>query len=261
MGGPGRKPALASTGGKPDARRRRTGRRLLLGGVVASLSATALLAIGILLLGELGETEGRILGTTALLAAYGLLGLPAGFLLDQGRLRPLAATVLALAAAGLAAALAAVWSAHPPDALGKALATVTALAAASTQTAALAARRRGRDSASVRRLFAGSTALALALAAMVASAAWAEVGASAFYRVLGALAVLDALAVALQPILALARPGAPVHELRLRTASGETVETSVEAPDFATAAARAIRRLEREGHPVVGVERARPGRR
>lgn len=42
---------------------RRSVRRALLAGIAASLTATALLAVGILLLGHFGETEGRILAT------------------------------------------------------------------------------------------------------------------------------------------------------------------------------------------------------
>ena len=87
------------------ARSPQTARRLVLIGVAVSLCATALLAIGILLFGNFGETEGRILGTTLMLAGYGLVALPAGFLLDQSRHRPLAGAVIALAATGLALAL------------------------------------------------------------------------------------------------------------------------------------------------------------
>ena len=62
-----------------------SGKRALLLAVAACLSVSALLAIGILLVGHFGETEVRILATTALLAGYGLLTLPATILLDQGR--------------------------------------------------------------------------------------------------------------------------------------------------------------------------------
>lgn len=235
-----------------------TGKRILLFAIAASLSATALLAIGILLLGDFGEREGRILATTALLAAYGLLALPAGFLFDQRRLRELGATVLVLASTGFAAAAAAVWTSSPPDELGNTVATITAFAVASTQTAALAARHRAQDPSSVRRLFAASTALALLLAAMLTAGAWAEIDSSAYYRILAAFAVLDVLIVALQPILALMRPVGAAYRLRIFVEPGEVVETTVEAPDLGSAAARAIRTIERSGREVTGLERARP---
>jgi hypothetical protein len=50
-----------------------TGKRLVLLAVAGLLTAAAALAIGILLFGDFGSTEGRILATTALLAGYGLL--------------------------------------------------------------------------------------------------------------------------------------------------------------------------------------------
>lgn len=222
-------------------------RRLVLYGVVASLSATALLAIGILLFGDFGETEGRILSTTALLAGYGLLALPAGFLVDRGRLPALAAAVAALAALGFVLALAVVWSDGASEPLVKALVTVTSFAVAATQTAALSGRRH--------RLFAVSTALVFVLAVLVTAAAWGEIGSSGYYRALGALAVLDVLAVVLQPILGLARPSGRAYRLALVTEPGGRGETTVEAADFAGAVERAVRAAERDGRRVLRVER------
>jgi hypothetical protein len=77
--------------------------------------------------------------------------------------------------------------------------------------------------------------------------------------VLGSVIVLDALAVALQPVLARARPTEQAYPLRLSLAGAEVVERSVPAPDFAAAAAKAIRSEERAGRRVLGVER-RDGR-
>lgn len=233
----------------------RTGRRIVLLAIAASLTATALLAIGILLFGDFGETEGRILATTALLAGYALLALPAGFLFDQSRLLPLAATVVGLAAGGLALALAAVWTSGPSDELGKSLTTVNVFAVAATQTAALAARRRPSDPSSVRGLFAVSCVLAIVLATMAIVATWAELEDPVYFRIFGALAVLDVLLVVLQPVLALARRRGEVHHLRLVVEQGEQIESDVEAVDFATAAARAIRETERDGRRVLRVER------
>lgn len=232
------------------------GKRALLRAIVASLTATALLAIGILLFGHFGETEGRILMTTMLLAGYGLLALPAGFLFDQERLTRLAWTVLALASAGFTFSAALVWSGDdPPEELAKTAGTIAAFAFASTQIAALAARRRERDSRSVQRLFRASTALVLVLALMAAAAAWAEIDSQVYYRTLGAGVVLDVLLVALQPILAVARRVPTAHRVRILVEGGGEVETTVEAPDFASAAAKAISTTERDGSRVLGVSR------
>ena len=60
---------------------------MLLFAVAVLVSAAAALAIAILLFGHFGQTEGRILATTAILAGYGLLTLPAAMLRDQHRRR------------------------------------------------------------------------------------------------------------------------------------------------------------------------------
>ncbi|MGZ4387785.1 MAG: hypothetical protein ACXVZL_00215 [Gaiellaceae bacterium] len=228
-------------------------RRPLLLAVAALLSASALLAVGILLFGHFGETEGRILATTALLAGYGLLAVPAAILFDQERLRALAAAVAALAAVGASLALAAVWGGGDSEPLGKTIGTLTFFLVAATQTAALAARRRGRDPRWVRVLFPCSVGLALAAAGAATGAVWANAG-DAYGRVVGAVVVLDLLAVALQPVLARAQAAPAPIRLSVLVDSGERVDLTVEAPDLAGAAAKAIRQLEREGRRVRGLE-------
>ena len=238
----------------------RSGRHLLLGAVVASLCATAALAIGILLFGEFGATQGRILMSTLLVGAFGLLGVPAAVLVDQGRHRRLALASGALAAAGLLMMLVLIWSGDdPPQPLVKSALSVSALALAAGQIAALAGRRRPTDPSSVRRLYALSTVVVVALAAMVVLALWLEIESLAYYRVLGALAVLDVLLVALQPILAkIHARETTLHTLRLEVEPGGTVELTVAGEDFARAVASAIRQAERRGGRVVSVARIDP---
>jgi hypothetical protein len=237
------------------ARPHRTVRRLLLTAVAISITATGLLAIGILLFGSFGETEGRILGSTMILAGYALLALPAGFLFDQWRHLPLATSVVGLAAAGLSLSLVNVWTGGASSEVGKAVLTVTVFAGAAAQTAALAARRAEGDPTLVRALFPVSCALATVLATMVSVAAWAQFEDALYFRILGALAVLDLLTVALQPVLAAGRSRREVHHLRLVVDRGEEIETDVEAVDFAAAASRAIRDTERSGRRVLRVGR------
>jgi hypothetical protein len=238
---------------------------MLLLGVAGLLSAAALLAIGILLVGRLGETERRILGTTLLLAGYGLMGLPAAILLDQARLARLAGATLGLALVAASLATASVWT-SAGDELGRWVGTATGFALASTQTTALAARRRERDPRVVRRLFALSAALAPAVAAMFTTLLWARIHQEGYARLLGALVVLDLLVVALQPILARARPVEALYRLRIVADPDQTFVMSVEAADLAAAAAKAIRALERDGRHVLRFEvltpsRAAPGAR
>ena len=227
-------------------------KRILLLGVAGLLSATALLAIGILLAGHFGRTQGRILGSTALLAGYGLLALPAVVLLDQGRHRRLALVSASLAAAGAVVALVAIWTDVPT--LGKAVGSVTAFALAGTQISALTARRHDADPAVVGRLFTASCALALVAASCFAVFIWIQPNGSLFPRLFGSLVVLDLLLVALQPILARARPPATVHRFRVVVAGEEPVIVTIEGGDLASAAAKAIRSAERGGGRVVALE-------
>ncbi len=235
-----------------------SGKRILSAAVVGSLCATAALAIAVLLFSEFHRTQGRILGTTALIALAGLLALPAGILLDQRRAARLARVLLTLAVAGSALALVAIWTNNPPDELGKAIVTVVVFALASTLTAALTARRNDRDPPSVRRLFAAAVALALVAASMVALAVWAEVGSELYFRFLGALVVGDALAVALQPILARASRAPTIHRLELLVDPGGERLVEVAAESFAAAAAKAIAAAEHDGANVLRVQRTPP---
>ena len=230
-----------------------TRRRILLFCVAGLLSASALLAIAILLVGRFGSTEGKILGTTALLAGYGLVALPATVLLDQARFRPLALATVLLAGVSAAIALASVWTSSPPDALGNSVGSVTAFALAGAQVSALAARRQRRDPLVVRRLFTVSCGTVLVAASLFAGLIWAQPS-GLYPRLFGALVVLDLLLVALQPILARARPAGTVHRLRIVSSSGEPVDVTIEGGDLASAAAKAIRAAERDGSRVVGIE-------
>jgi hypothetical protein len=231
------------------------GGRIALFAVIGALTLTALLAIAIVLFGRFGQTEGRILGTTMLLALFGLLALPAALLLDQGRMRALAWVVLVLAAAGFTLATTLVWMGDdPPSVVVKLTATVVAFGLASTQTAALAARMRDADPAAVQALYRAATALVLVLAAAGSAAVWAEVEAQAFFRAFAAGAVLDVLLVALQPVLALVRRGEHRYVLHLRLDPPADLEVTVEASRLARAAARAIDSAEAAGSRVVAVE-------
>jgi hypothetical protein len=143
----------------------------------------------------------------------------------------------------------------PPPTLAKTAATLAVFTAASTQVAALLARGRAHDSRTLRQLFAASTALVLGLAAMATVAAWAEIGAQGFYRLLAAGVVLDVLLVVLQPIFALGRQAPDVYRLRLLLEVGDEVETTVAASDFGEAAAKAIHATEHNGTRVRGLSR------
>lgn len=218
--------------------------------VAVLLVVAAALAIGIVLFGDFGSTEGRILATTALLAAYGLAALPAAILRDRRRAEWLAAVVVVLAVAAAAATIATLWAHGTSDDMGKAVGTLNAWLVVSVQLAALTLRRRERDPRTVGLLFVSSSVVVVVLASMLAALLWAEIDSDGYGRAFGALLVFNVLLVALQPILARARPRGTSHRLRISVEPGEPIELTVEAPDLADAAARAIRTVERAGHRV-----------
>jgi hypothetical protein len=231
-----------------------TRKRLLLLAVAALLSAAAALAIGILVFGDFGAIEGRILGTTVAFAGYALLALPAAILQDRRRLPALATLLVSLALIAAALTATVIWSGEPADALGKATGTVNGWLIATVQVAAVALRRREQDPRTVRWLFAASSTVVVVIAALLTLMLWAEIDSESFARMFGALAVLDALLVALQPILARASSTTEPYRLRVLVAPAETVELSVESRDLASAAADAVRVLERDGRQVLRLE-------
>lgn len=236
-----------------------TGRRILLFCVAGLLSASALLAIAILLVGRFGSTEGKILSSTALLAGYGLIALPAVMLFDQGRLRLLGLATASLATVSATLALASVWTPSHPDALGRSMGTATVLALACAQVAILSARRREGDAVVVRRLFRASCGTGVLAAAAASALLWAQPHDGTYPRLFGALIVLDLALVALQPVLARARPAGPVHRLQIVSSVGEPEEVMVEGGDLASAVAKAIRAAERDGRRVVEIDVADGG--
>ena len=228
--------------------------RGLLLAVVVLLTVSALIAIVILLFGSSGAVEGRILRTTALLAAYGVVVLPAMMLLDEGGGRALAPAMFALAAVGAALALIVNWMDDPPLSLGNAAGTVAVAAVAGAQISALAVLRRGADPRIVGLLFVASTILAVAVTGMVAVVIWAEIDNDTAARILTALIVLDVLTAGLQPILARARAAGIEAHLRITTIPGGPQEITVSDRDLASAVATVIRGVEAGGRRVRSVE-------
>jgi hypothetical protein len=211
-----------------------TGKQLLFRVVALSLGATGPLAIAILLFGEFDETAERILATTGALGFFSLLALPAGILLDEGRNRSLAVVTIALAASALVAVLWVIWGGgDETDAGWKVVATLTAFSGALSQISAGTSRRRGGDSRTVTRLYWFSVGAGFALAGLLATAAWGEVDETGYYRLVGALAVADVVALLLQPTLRRlgARDVSPTRLVVLfeRTPSDEALAAALDA--------------------------------
>jgi hypothetical protein len=207
-------------------------RSLLIRLVVAALVATAALAIGVLLFGDFGETEGKVLATTALLAGFGLVSLPAALLFDQQRRVLLAGALVVAAAVAVALTLVGLWGEGDSETYGRAVGSAWIVTLVLVQTAGLTAGR--RRTGTTRRLFAASTAVAVFAGALALVLLWSEAeGWGA--RVLAALVVADLLLVALQPLLARSATAGGAPGVRRVTIEGD--DAAIEAAAAAAAAA------------------------
>lgn len=233
-----------------------SGKQLLVSLTITSLAATAALAIGVLLLGDFGETEGRVLATTLAISVSGLLALPAAVLLEQGRSTVLAGATIALTTASFVTFEYLLWLAEDNENGWKLVGTLAAATAASTQASALTSRTRPGDRQSVRAVYISAIGVVLIVAAMVIVAIWNEIDDGGYYRALAALAVLNVFLIVVQPLLRrLHSEPRGGFRVRIATEQGSIDEFELSGRDFAGAVADAIRKLERDGRRVIRVER------
>jgi hypothetical protein len=178
-------------------------KRFVLGLVAVCLCTCGGLAVLFLLFGSFEGAPWRILTTAVVLGLYSLLALPGATLLDQGRPSLLGWSAILLSVLACLWAFRIVWSGlDDADGSWRLLVTLTACGTAVSQVCATTARRHETDPASVGRLYGMSNLFAYTLAAMVTLAAWDALGVgSLFWRLLGAVAVLDVVSVGLQPVL------------------------------------------------------------
>jgi hypothetical protein len=225
--------------------------KLLLRAVVGALCITAAIAVVILVGGSFNDTSWRILASTSAVSFFGLLAAPAGVLLERGHAVLLARASAALTGISFVLTLVLIWSDWSNE-LGKTWGVLLTLAAAAAQAAAVESRRRDTDSPTISRLVASSMLTGSVLAAMGVLAILTEIGDSEYFRVLGAVAILDVLLIAVVAVLRRgAGPIARTHRVRV---DGRLLE--VPGRDWAAAVATAIRQAEREGSSVRRVERA-----
>jgi hypothetical protein len=227
-------------------------KRTFLRVLVASMLATAGLAIGFLLFADFDERTWKVIGTTALLSGFSLLGLPGAALLDQGRAVALGWANLVLAGVGLTFALILMWSESESDAGWRFLVALVAFCGASAQASGTTARLRTDDPPSVQLLYLVGLAGAVLVASLISIAAWQDVDDEGYYRILGALAVAEVLVVLLQPILRRTGRSAPAPAVPGRFVCILDDGREVDCPDELAAT---IERLERDGAKVVRIER------
>jgi hypothetical protein len=219
--------------------------------VVVGLCLTAAAAITALLSRHLDSTGWRILATTSAISFFGLLSVPVGTLLERGRATTLARMSGGLTLVTFLVTLVVIW-AHWTAGLGKTWGVLMTLATATAQACAVEARRRDNDTPAVKGLAAGSVVTGAVLAALGVVGILGEIDNGGYFRLLGAVAILDVLLIVVAAVLR--RGTGPIRQTHALRVDGRLVE--VAARDFATAAALAIREAERDGTEVRRVERA-----
>jgi hypothetical protein len=234
-------------------------RRFLLLSVVTALSLTALIAITAVLGGAFGDTEWKILATTGGFALASLFAMRGTILIDQGRHRNLGWWVVGLSGLAFLLELKVVWiDTGDSEVTWKALAVTAGFAGALGQIATSLARRRPTDPPSLRPLSWAAGACALTVEALIAYAAIAEVSDGGYYRLLGAVFILDVLLVALEAVVR--RLGAkPVVQAGHAAfvcvlADGRHVQREAREHDLPNAVASALRELAAKGERVRSVE-------
>jgi len=234
-------------------------RRLLLVATVSAMSLTALFAIFALLTGSFDETQLRILATTGGCGLASLLAMPGTRLLERLEHVDLGRLVVFLAALTFVVELWAVWIDTHSDVSWRALAVAVSITVALAQIAGSLARPRPSDPDAVALLGLAAGVCALALALLISLAALAKIGEAGYYRLLGVVAVLDVLLVALQG--AVRKFGAPpaaavagVPSFVCVLADGRRVRPHAVARDLPGAVAAALRELERRGERVRRIE-------
>ena len=231
------------------------GKRLFGLVLVFALCGSALLAIGILLLGEFDETQASILATTGLIGFFSLLALPGGVLLDQGRHVPLAWTLIGLAVFSFVIAMNLTWGDVDSENLWKVAGSATAVTGAFSQAATSTSRRRASDTQGVALLYLLSLGAVTLLALLILIAIWETVEDEGFYRFLGAVAVADLLLVLLQPV-ARRMGGKPVAAPAERAREGVLrLAFTLDGTPSEAAVEEARRALERDGLKVEKVDR------
>jgi hypothetical protein len=216
-------------------------RRPLLVAAVSALSITALIAIVALLAGEFGDTQLRILGTTAGFGLSSLVAMRGTTLIEQGRYVWLGRAVPALAVLAFLFELWILWIDEESAFAGKSFICTIVLAIALAQVAGMLGSMRSTDPPSISRLIRVAGAAATVATAMT-----------------GAVVVLDAFLLALQPVvrhLGARRPatGTGSGGFTVVLEGGRRVEHAADG-DLAGAVAGALRAVQARGERVVRIE-------
>ena len=195
-------------------------RRIFLISLIASVATSAVIGIGVILFGDFGEFEVRILLTTLTVTTMSILGLACGAYLETGRgqAMPIAGIMLSLVAALMCFLI--IWDLLD-DSWGfiKSFLTATMLAAACSHLSLLSLARLDRRFAWTRT---AAHICVWLLTALMLYILWAEPESSdgLVTRILGVLAILVATITVVTPVL---------HKLSSDETNVEKIDAEIEA--------------------------------
>jgi hypothetical protein len=175
--------------------------RVALIALLAALAMNALIGIIIVLKGDFGDTEGKLLGTTFALALFTVLAIPSTVQLGRGRFCALAGFGISVSVISFILAVSAIWSdgAFEDALLTKLMVTFGVMAFASNHAALLLLASAAPKVIKVT-LIATITILVVIAAALITSV-WAEDMPKELARPLTAFAILDVLGSMAVPML------------------------------------------------------------
>jgi len=171
--------------------------------MIISLSISALIGIFVLLVGDFGEIELRLLLTTLTIGGYSLTGLCCSVLYEKRKFTPLAFSGMVISVIGFLFTVLVIWEAIDigNDFTWKALLIFIILAASTAQSCLLLPIKSDKSlvngSLSATIIFISTVALMLIILVLNE---FGDVG-EFYFRVLGAFAILDVLGTIVTPIL------------------------------------------------------------
>jgi hypothetical protein len=169
--------------------------------LLSSLAVSALIGIGIILKGDFGDTEGKLLGTTITLGLFTVLAIPGTIQLGRDRYYALAGTAVVSAILAFILMVVAIWSDGPFESeyLNKVMVTVTVVAFASNHVALLLL------ATSTSRVIRGISMTTFALIGFISItliiSMWTEELPEELGRLVAVLAILDVLGSLAIPML------------------------------------------------------------
>jgi hypothetical protein len=194
-------------------------RRLFLYLLIGSIGLSAIIGIGVLLFGNFGSIEVRVLFTTLTVTVTSIFGLACGAYLETGRGKYLPITGIALSIVAALMCFLIIWDVlNDSEVFIKSFLTATMIAAACSHLSLLSLARLDKKFSWTR---IAAVACVVLLCAILLYILWFEPEGDSdlIYRILGVLGILVASITVVTPIL---------HKLSSKDSESEKIDTEIE---------------------------------